>query len=109
MLAFGMVAALMSARATGRGQVVDCAMTEGSAVLMAMIYSLRSQGLWRDERGVNPLDSGSHYYDTYETADGKFVSTDRSSRTSIRSCSIDLGLRTTRSSSARTISLAGRS
>jgi len=74
MLAFGMLAAIISARATGRGQVVDCAMTEGSAVLMAMIYSLRAQGIWTDERGVNLLDSGSHYYDTYETADGKFVS-----------------------------------
>jgi alpha-methylacyl-CoA racemase len=49
-------------------------MTEGSAVLMAMIYSLRADGRWRDERGVNLLDSGSHYYDTYETADGKFIS-----------------------------------
>jgi alpha-methylacyl-CoA racemase len=74
MLAFGMLAAIVSARATGRGQVVDCAMTEGSALLMAMIYSLHAQGLWRDERGMNMLDSGSHYYDTYETADGKFVS-----------------------------------
>ncbi|MDR3470550.1 MAG: CaiB/BaiF CoA-transferase family protein [Devosia sp.] len=74
MLAFGLLAAIVSARATGRGQVVDCAMTEGSAVLMAMIYSLRAQGLWSDERGVNLLDSGCHYYDTYETADGKFVS-----------------------------------
>jgi alpha-methylacyl-CoA racemase len=73
MLAFGMLAAIVSARATGRGQVVDCAMTEGSAVLMAMIYSLRADGRWRDERGVNLLDSGSHYYDTYETADGKFI------------------------------------
>jgi alpha-methylacyl-CoA racemase len=73
MLAFGMVAAILSARATGRGQVVDCAMTDGSAVLMSMIYSLRAQGLWQDERGVNLLDSASHYYDTYETADGKFV------------------------------------
>lgn len=74
MLAFGMVAALLSARQTGRGQVVDCAMTEGSAVLMSMIYSLRDQGLWRDDRGVNLLDSGAHFYDAYETADGRFIS-----------------------------------
>lgn len=74
MLAFGMLAAIISARASGRGQVVDCAMTEGSAVLMAMIYSLRAQGLWSDERGVNLLDSGCHYYDSYETSDGKFIS-----------------------------------
>ena len=74
MLAFGMVAAIVSARATGRGQVVDCAMTEGSAVLMSMIYSLHAQGLWRDDRGVNLLDSGAHFYDAYETADGRFIS-----------------------------------
>jgi alpha-methylacyl-CoA racemase len=74
MLAFGMLAALLSARATGRGQVVDCAMTEGSAVLMSMIYSLKAQGLWRDDRGVNLLDSGAHFYDAYETADGRFIS-----------------------------------
>lgn len=74
MLAFGLLAAIISAQATGRGQIVDCAMTEGSAVLMAMIYSLRAQGLWADERGANLFDSGSHFYDTYETADGKFVS-----------------------------------
>ncbi|HEX4241362.1 MAG TPA: CaiB/BaiF CoA-transferase family protein [Steroidobacteraceae bacterium] len=74
MLAFGVLAAILHARATGEGQVVDCAMTEGSALLMTMIYSLRAQGLWEDDRGVNMLDSGSHYYDTYETSDGKFVS-----------------------------------
>ncbi len=74
MLAFGMLAAILNARSTGRGQVVDCAMTEGSAVLMSMIYSLRAQGLWSDQRGVNLLDSGAHWYDTYETADGKFIS-----------------------------------
>jgi alpha-methylacyl-CoA racemase len=74
MLAFGMVSTILSARATGHGQVVDCAMTEGSAILMTMIYSLRAQGVWADERGVNLLDSGSYYYDTYETAEGKFVS-----------------------------------
>ncbi len=72
-LAFGMVAALLNARITGKGQVIDCAMTEGSALLMTMIYSLRSQGLWRDERGSNLLDSACHYYDTYETADGKYI------------------------------------
>jgi alpha-methylacyl-CoA racemase len=74
MLAFGMVAALLSARTTGRGQVIDCAMTDGSAVLMSMIWGFRAQGMWRDERGVNLLDTGAHFYDTYECADGKFVS-----------------------------------
>lgn len=74
MLAFGMVAALLSARTTGKGQVIDCAMTDGSAVLMSMIWGFRAQGMWRDERGVNLLDTGAHFYDTYECADGKFVS-----------------------------------
>lgn len=73
MLAFGMVAALLSAQKTGRGQIIDCAMSEGSAVLMAMIYSLRAQGRWIDARGSNFVDSGAHYYDTYETADCKFI------------------------------------
>jgi alpha-methylacyl-CoA racemase len=73
MLAFGILAAILSARETGRGQVVDCAMTEGSALLMTLIYSLRAAGRWEDRRGVNLLDSGSHFYDTYETADGKYV------------------------------------
>jgi len=74
MLAFGMVAALLNAHKTGKGQVVDCAMTEGSAVLMAMIHSLRAQGLWRDERGANLVDGAAHFYDTYETKDGKYIS-----------------------------------
>ena len=69
MLAFGMLAAILSARETGRGQVVDCAMTEGSAVLMAMMYSLASQRRWRDEREANLLDGGAPFYGTYETAD----------------------------------------
>jgi len=74
MLAFGMVAALLKARESGTGQVVDCAMTEGSAVLMSMMYSIRSSGHWSDERGSNIIDSGAHFYDTYETSDGEFIS-----------------------------------
>ena len=73
-LAFGMVSALLHARTGGTGQVVDCAMTDGSAALMAMIYDFHNIGQWRDERGVNLLDTGAHFYDTYETADGKFIS-----------------------------------
>jgi alpha-methylacyl-CoA racemase len=74
MLAFGMVAALLSARTTGQGQVVDCAMTDGSAVLATMIWSLRATGRWNDARGTNFLDTGAHFYDCYETVDGKFIS-----------------------------------
>jgi alpha-methylacyl-CoA racemase len=72
-LAFGMVSALLHAGRTGQGQVIDCAMVDGAAVLMSMIWSFRAAGFWRDERGVNMLDTGAHFYDTYETADGKFM------------------------------------
>lgn len=74
MLAFGMVAALLSASKTGEGQVVDCAMTDGSALLATMIWSLRANGRWSDKRGTNLLDTGAHFYDCYETADGQFIS-----------------------------------
>lgn len=74
MLAFGMLAAILSARTSGRGQVIDCAMTEGSALLMAMIWGLAAEGQWEDRRGVNIVDSGAHFYDTYETADGLYIS-----------------------------------
>ncbi|MEM1133252.1 MAG: CaiB/BaiF CoA-transferase family protein [Pseudomonadota bacterium] len=74
MMAFGMVAGILSARQTGKGQVIDCAMTDGSAVLSAMTYTFLGNGQWRDERGVNLLDTGAHFYDTYETADGKYIS-----------------------------------
>ena len=72
-LAFGMVSALLHAARTGVGQVVDCAMVDGAAVLMSMIWGFRAAGFWRDERGVNMLDTGAHFYDTYETSDGKFM------------------------------------
>jgi alpha-methylacyl-CoA racemase len=72
-LAFGMVSAILHAQRTGQGQVVDCAMVDGAAVLMSMIWSFRAAGFWRDERGVNLLDTGAHFYDTYETADGKYL------------------------------------
>jgi alpha-methylacyl-CoA racemase len=74
MLAFGVLAGILSARSTGKGQVIDCAMVDGAAILSAMTYTLHGAGLWQDERGVNLIDSGSHFYDTYETADGKWVS-----------------------------------
>ncbi len=74
LLAFGMVCALFEAQRSGQGQVIDAAMMDGSAALMAMIFGLRASGFWKDERGVNLLDSGAHFYDTYETADGKHIS-----------------------------------
>ena len=74
MLAFGMVAALLSVKSGGTGQVIDCAMTDGSALLAAMTYSAYARGLHQDIAGVNRLDGGAHFYDTYECADGRFVS-----------------------------------
>ena len=73
MLAFGMLAALLHARATGEGQVVDAAMTEGSAVLASMVWGFRAMGRWPAPRGANLLDTGAPFYDTYECADGRFV------------------------------------
>lgn len=74
MLAFGMVSAILSARATGQGQVIDCAMTDGSALLSAMTWGFYGMGVWQDEAGVNRLDGGAPYYDTYACSDGKFIS-----------------------------------
>jgi alpha-methylacyl-CoA racemase len=72
-LAFGMLAALTHARATGQGQVVDAAMTDGVASLMTTIYGRLLGGAWRDERGVNLLDGGAPFYSVYKCADGKWV------------------------------------
>jgi alpha-methylacyl-CoA racemase len=74
MLAFGVCAALLEARSSGQGQVIDAAMVDGAASLMSMTWSFRAMGMWSDERGTNMLDTGAHFYDTYETADGKYVS-----------------------------------
>jgi alpha-methylacyl-CoA racemase len=73
LLAFGIVCALLEARSSGRGQVVDAAMVEGSALLMTMIHGMRAQGIWDGEPGTNWLDSGAHWYDVYETADGGHI------------------------------------
>ena len=74
MLAFGMVAALLNVARGGEGQVIDCAMTDGTAVLMSMMHGMKAMGVWSEDLGANMLDTGAHFYDTYETADGKFVS-----------------------------------
>ncbi len=72
-LAFGVVAAVLSARATGEGQVVDASMVDGSASMMAMTHSFLNSGYWLEERGVNVLDTGAHFYDVYETSDQRYV------------------------------------
>ncbi|WDI30152.1 CaiB/BaiF CoA-transferase family protein [Hyphococcus flavus] len=73
-LIVGLLAGLLRARETGKGQVIDAAMTDGSALLMALFHDLKNYGVWRDERGANLLDGAAPFYDTYECADGKFVS-----------------------------------
>jgi hypothetical protein len=74
MLAFGVVCALLEAKGSGRGQVVDAAMTDGAALLGAMMYGLRAAGGWSDAREANLLDGGAPFYDTYACADGRFIS-----------------------------------
>ena len=74
LLALGVVCALLEAKGSGQGQVVDASMVDGTATLMAMVYGMRAIGLWDVEKGTNLIDGGAHFYDAYETADGKYVS-----------------------------------
>ena len=74
LLAMGVLAGVISARNTGCGQVVDAAMTDGAAVLMSMMYTLKAMGQWTQQRGDNLLDGGAHFYDTYQCSDGKWLS-----------------------------------
>lgn len=73
-LAFGILAALLSRQRSGSGQIVDAAMIEGAAVLAAPFYAWAQTGQWSPERGTNMIDSGAPYYDAYETADGRWLS-----------------------------------
>jgi alpha-methylacyl-CoA racemase len=73
LLALGVLAALLERERSGLGQVVDAAMVDGSALLTSFVYGLRAAGAWRDERGVNLLDTGAPFYDTYQTSDGEYV------------------------------------
>ena len=74
-LALGVVAGLLEAQKSGRGQVVDTAMVDGAAVLMTMFHAFRAMGVFNeDARGTNLLDTGAHFYDVYECADGGYVS-----------------------------------
>jgi alpha-methylacyl-CoA racemase len=73
-LAFGLLAAVIHARATGQGQVVDSAMSDGAASLMAMFYGMKASGGWTSERRANLLDGGAHFYDTYQCSDGRWIS-----------------------------------
>jgi crotonobetainyl-CoA:carnitine CoA-transferase CaiB-like acyl-CoA transferase len=73
LLAVGVLAALLERERSGRGQVVDAAMVDGSALLSSFLYGLRAAGAWQDERGTNVLDGGAPFYDTYTTADGRYM------------------------------------
>ncbi|MBD3728273.1 MAG: CoA transferase [Sphingomonadales bacterium] len=73
MLAFAMVSAMLHVQRGGPGQVIDCAMTDGTALLMAIVHGMRSAGQWRDERGTNLLDGGAPFYDCYQCACGGYV------------------------------------
>lgn len=72
-LLVGILAALYERQASGKGQVIDAAMVDGSSVLIQMMWAFRANGLWSDERGTNMLDTGAPYYDTYECADGRYM------------------------------------
>ena len=73
LLAYGMVCGLLEAQKSGKGQVIDAAMVDGAASLMAMFFSMAAGGMFSDARGTNLLDTGSHFYDTYETSDGQHI------------------------------------
>jgi alpha-methylacyl-CoA racemase len=74
LLIMGILAALHERSHSGRGQVVDAAMVDGAALLTTMVHEIRALSLWHDERGTNSMDTGSHYYNVYETSDGEYVS-----------------------------------
>jgi len=73
LLALGILAALVERATSGHGQVVDAAMVDGSALLTTFVYGLHAAGTWQDKRGVNLLDGGAPFYDTYRTADGEYM------------------------------------
>jgi len=73
-MAFGVVCGILEAQRSGKGQVLDVAMVDGTATLMSMMWGLKQIGAWDESLGVNFLDTGAPFYDTYETSDGKFVS-----------------------------------
>nr|WP_202899579.1 CaiB/BaiF CoA-transferase family protein [Kordiimonas gwangyangensis] len=74
MLAFGLVCGILEARTSGKGQAIDVSMVEGSSALMSIFHSMLASGRWAPMRGVNLLDGGAHFYGTFETKDGEYVS-----------------------------------
>jgi alpha-methylacyl-CoA racemase len=75
LMAYGVVCGLLEATKSGQGQVIDCAMVDGAAVLMTMFWAFKSVGMFdEDNRGTNLLDTGAHFYDVFRCADGRYVS-----------------------------------
>ena len=74
LLAFGLACGMLEANKSGKGQVVDAAMVDGAATLMAMFFTMYAGGAFKEERASNMLDGGAHFYGTYETGDGKYIS-----------------------------------
>ena len=74
LLAFGIVAALLERERSGEGQVIDAAMLDGAAALFASVIGFMNMGVWSETREANLVDGGAHFYDSYETSDGKYVS-----------------------------------
>jgi alpha-methylacyl-CoA racemase len=106
-LAFGLLAGVIQARETGKGQVIDCAMSDGAASLMAMFYGMKATGMWKDERRANMLDGGAHFYDTYQCSDGKWISAG-SIEPQFYACCSRRPASTTRTSSGRWTAPSGR-
>ena len=73
LLAVGVLAALLETRTSGKGQIIDAAMTDGSASLMTLFYGMKAAGLWSNQRSSNLLDGAAHFYDTYACSDGRFI------------------------------------
>jgi alpha-methylacyl-CoA racemase len=73
-LALGVCAGIIEARTSGQGQVIDAAMVDGAASLLAAVYGIHGSGGWNDQRGTNVLDTGAHFYGTYECSDGNWIS-----------------------------------
>ena len=91
-LVAGLLAAVLHARASGEGQVVDASMVDGSASLMTFTHALRHVGVWRDERGVNILDTGAPFYEVYEASDGGLVAVGAIEAPFYRELVVGLGL-----------------
>ena len=108
-LAFGVVCALLEAQRAARARSIDAAMVDGAAVLMTMFHAFRAMGMFdEDQRGTNLLDTGAHFYDVYETADGKYISLGSIEPQFYAELLALTGLRTIRSSPGRWTRRSGR-